>query len=78
MTLEIISPTGDFMYRQRPSDPCRIECRRNKANARWLITGRYASVEEARSALLAIEAAWRRHLHPSEGFPGSRAEQEGE
>lgn len=74
MSLEIISPAGDFMYRQRPGNPCVLESRRNKRNSRWLpiANGRYPTPEEARSALLAMEAAWHKRAQ------GAPAEQEGE
>lgn len=67
MSLEIISPAGEFIYRQRPGDPCVIESRRNKANARWLRVEGYATAEEARAALLQIEAGWRRKAAEQEG-----------
>jgi hypothetical protein len=54
MTLEI-SRGSLYIYRIAEDDPCIVQRRRNKPNARWYTFSFYDSAEDAKLALLGLE-----------------------
>lgn len=59
MSLTITRGTNSFEYRQREDDPCVLEGRATYKGSRWQFIDRFDTPDQARQALLAIEAKWR-------------------
>lgn len=68
MTITITRGTNSFEYRQREQEPNVLEWRSTYRGARWQFIGRFATPEQARAALLDIEADWRQ-VAEREGKP---------
>lgn len=56
MTLEIQFSTSAYQWRQNPINPCMVDVRENRHNARWEWVATWYTPEEARQALLNFKA----------------------
>lgn len=54
-----INRNAKYTFRINPDDLTEIDCRENKNKSRWKTIARFDTPDEARQALLAIEAKWR-------------------
>lgn len=69
MSITITRGTNSFEYRQREGEPHILEGRATYKGSRWQFIARYATPEQARAALLAIEEKWRQAAQEQEGKP---------